>query len=387
MKISIEEIKEKVKSNVGGDPFADPISWELIEKRIPPELWKLLIDPSGAAGFLRELPLIFPADKFGGDTDDHKCWERIGNFYKNQNRLHEGIAIYLSLYNQFLKAQEITGERIRKGTPLVWISDCYSAMGFLVLAKRCLMLSLCENAIHEKGKVPPETTGTYWRLVIRHGLPDAEVSRYAAIAYDLSEKHKNETFFPEWIVQEFDKDWITEIPSANEAGVYIANTIYIRKLMDNLGEGKGEVLERLTEYILSCIPGCRATRGQRTKSTDYDIICSMDGFEVDFRSEFGRHFVCECKDWENAADFTAFAKFCRVLDSVKSKFGILFSKSGISGEGKTIYAEREQVKVFQDRGMIIIVINLNDIQHVADGGNFINLLRKKYEAVRLDLST
>ena len=85
-------------------------------------------------------------------------------------------------------------------------------------------------------------------------------------------------------------------------------------------------------------------------------------------------------------DFTTFAKFCRVLDSVKSRFGILFSKSGISGEGKTIYAEREQLKVFQDRGMIIIVINHNDIQHVANGGNLINLLRKKYEAVRLDLN-
>ena len=120
-------------------------------------------------------------------------------------------------------------------------------------------------------------------------------------------------------------------------------------------------------------------------STDYDIVCSMEGFDVDFRSELGRYFVCECKDWNKPADFTAMAKFCRVLDSVKSKFGIMFSREGISGAGHTRYAEREQLKVFQDRGMVIIVIDEEDLRKVAGGTNFAKILRKKYERVRLDL--
>ena len=111
----------------------------------------------------------------------------------------------------------------------------------------------------------------------------------------------------------------------------------------------------------------------------------MEGFEVDFRSEFGRYFVCECKDWNKPADFTTFAKFCRVLDSTKSKFGIIFSKRGISGEKTAKDAGREQLKVFQDRGMVIIVVDENDLQKVAKGTNFINILRQKYERVRLDL--
>jgi hypothetical protein len=112
----------------------------------------------------------------------------------------------------------------------------------------------------------------------------------------------------------------------------------------------------------------------------------MEGFEVDFRSEFGRYFLCECKDWGNPADITAMAKFCRILDSIKSRFGILFSKSGISGTGQTKDAEREQLKVFQDRGMVIVVINQKDLEKVANGMNFIKLLRDKYENVRLDLA-
>ncbi len=41
--------------------------------------------------------------------------------------------------------------------------------------------------------------------------------------------------------------------------------------------------------------------------------------------------------------------------------------------------------MFQDRGAIIIVVNRDDIQKVADGADFIVMLRDKYERVRLDL--
>jgi len=84
-------------------------------------------------------------------------------------------------------------------------------------------------------------------------------------------------------------------------------------------------------------------------------------------------------------DFTTIAKFCRVLDSAKCRSGILFSREGISGEGETRDAEREQLKVFQDRGMAILVVDQSDLDAVAAGENLIVMLRKKYEQVRLDL--
>ncbi len=79
------------------------------------------------------------------------------------------------------------------------------------------------------------------------------------------------------------------------------------------------------------------------------------------------------------------AKFCRVLDSTKAKFGILFSSSGLSGQGRSKDAEREQLKIFQDRGIIIVVITRADLESVAAGRNLISLLRERYEAVRLDV--
>ena len=179
--------------------------------------------------------------------------------------------------------------------------------------------------------------------------------------------------------------WLTELPASQEALTYWSNALYVKHLLLHLGDGTGEALELLAEYLMSCMPGCRIRRRQRSGSTDYDIVCAMEGFDVDIRSELGRYFVCECKDWSRSADFTVLAKFCRVLDSTKSRFGVLFSKNGISGTGKTEFAEREQLKVFQDRGIVIVVLTLNDLESVASGGNLISLLRKQYEIVRLDL--
>jgi hypothetical protein len=79
------------------------------------------------------------------------------------------------------------------------------------------------------------------------------------------------------------------------------------------------------------------------------------------------------------------AKFCRVLDSSKAKFGILLSKNGISGVARTTDAAREQLKVYQDRGIVVVVLSLEDLGSIAEGASLIALLRKRYEAVRLDL--
>jgi hypothetical protein len=248
------------------------------------------------------------------------------------------------------------------------------------------MLTLCEDAIRGDGYVSSEGTGIYFRLVWEYGLSDEELRRYSTQIFDIYKANSAAARFPEWILQELDQDWMREFTSPKEAFIYAANVYYIKWLVAQGGDKSGEILERLAEYILSCIPGCRTQRRRTSESTDYDIVCSMEGLNVDFRSEFGRCFVCECKDWESPADFTTMAKFCRVLDSTKSRFGILFSRSGISGAAGTKYAAREQLKVFQDRGMVIVVVDIKDITKLSNGENFLNMLRAKYEGVRLDLA-
>jgi hypothetical protein len=191
--------------------------------------------------------------------------------------------------------------------------------------------------------------------------------------------------FPERVLVELDQEWMVEVPSLWELNIWKSNMIYIRHLLSYLGSDKGKSLEYLAHYLLSLIPGCRAYLRKPSKSTDYDVVGLLEGPSLDFRSELGRYLVCECKDWRKPADFTTLAKFCRVLDSVKSRFGILFSREGITGTGKSKDAEREQYKVFADRGIVIVVVTKNDLDRVATGANFLSMLRMKYEEIRLDL--
>ncbi len=176
------------------------------------------------------------------------------------------------------------------------------------------MLTLCEDALEEQGIVPPNTTGVYFRLVWRQGLLHDELQRYARQFFDLAQKMPKKALFPEALLQRLDSEWLTELPSRREISSYRVNTRYVHYLLSQRGRGSGEELELLAEYLMSCMPGCRTRRRQRSRSTDYDIICAMEGPDVDFRSELGRYFVCECKDWSSPADFTAMAKFCRVLE-------------------------------------------------------------------------
>jgi hypothetical protein len=356
-----------------------------LRQKLPSELFSLLQKRDGHAVLLKKLPEAFPPETVITITSEQRAWELTGLHYLYSSKLDIALSIFTALYEHMFTAQEIKGERFHKGMPCIWISDCYWEMGFTILAKRYLMLSLCENAISEQGEVSPEKVGYYYRLVWKHGLPDVELRSYVRQVYASWEQSEKDVFFPEWYLQDLDKNWMTAFPSPKEGAAYAVNTQYVRYLISKLGEPTGKILERLADYLLSCMPGCRTTRRQKSHSTDYDIICSMEGFEVDFRSEFGRYFVCECKDWDKTADFTTMAKFCRVLDSVKARFGVLFAKRGISGENKTRNAEREQLKVFQDRGTVIVVIDENDLGKVAEGANFINILRTKYERVRLDL--
>jgi hypothetical protein len=368
------------------DKQQEPEWLQELRQLADPRWMELLENPGGAAVLINELPSTLSAERVAEyGTDERRVWELIGLFYRAQQRWYDAIAIYSSMYDHFLDLQASSGVRVHKGMPLLWLADCYFFLGFATLSKRYLMLTLVEDAITMKGDVDPIRTGSYFRLAWRHGLTDNEIKRYSQRAYRIGEIHAVETMFPEWVLQELDQDWIVEVPSPNEASYYTANKLYIKHLIDGLGESTGKVLERLAEYILSCMPGCKTSRRNRTESTDYDVVCSLHGPDIDFRSELGRYFVVECKDWKDPVDFSSFAKFCRVLDSVKSRFGIIFSKHGITGEEQSSNAEREQLKVFQDRGMVIIVVNETDLNYVSGGGNFIALLKIKYEKVRLDL--
>lgn len=313
-------------------------------------------------------------------------WSHFGVLLMLQRKLYQAIEVFDALYAGFLDCQSSAGKRYHKGLPLFHISQCYRALGRMVHAKRYMMLTLCEDAVSGKGNLAIEKTGSYGVLAWNYGLTGQQIQGYVKQAWAIFKKNKNEAATPEWILQQFDQQWKTEIPSDQEAGTYHITKHYCKHLIRQLGRGDGKALEWLAQYLVGAMPGCRAYRRSRTFSTDHDVVASVEGPIGDFRSELGRYFVCECKDRKkHKATFSDVAKFCRVLDSVKAKFGVIFSPNGLTGEQEAENADREILKIYQDRGIVIVVVNREDLDHVANGANFISLLREKYEVIRLDL--
>jgi hypothetical protein len=280
--------------------------------------------------------------------------------------------------------QQILGQRKHKGTPLVRISEIHAFMGHPLLAKRYLMLTLCEDAISTGGKIPIDNTGSYFRAVWQHGISDEDFHRYANDAWTASNPDTEAMRFPEWALQELDQNWMTEYASTVEASLYLVNTAYCGWLLSKLGTGDGKALERLAHYLLNCIPGFRAKMRMRTHSTDYDVYCAIEGPMYDFRSELGRYFICECKDWKSPADVTAILKFSSILRAAKCRFGVIFSRYGITGQGDLENAKRELLKL-KEGGIIVLIITECDLQELAKGANFFSMVRDQYERRHLDL--
>ena len=347
----------------------------------------LLGKADGAARITEWLTRAIKDDDFLPYGPNASVWHALGNHFRLNGRPLEALGVIRGLYEKMLAAQASCGQWLSKSTPLVIMADCHQELGQPVHARRYLMMTLIEEAI-PRGEVGADGT-VYDRLVGMRGLSEEQFARYADEAHRLFSTDEARGRFPEWILQNLDQEWMCEYPSDREAMTYIVSRGYMGDLLTRMVEAEdvsdGEALEETAQYILSMVPGCRAQRRQRTFSTDYDVAGALEGDLPDFRSELGRYFVCECKDWARPADVTTILKFCRVLDAAKCRFGIIFSRCGISGEDSALHAAREQLKYFQDRGTVIVVVGKADLDRCAEGANFITLLRDKYETVRLDL--
>jgi len=353
---------------------------------LPAELRGLLGRRDGAARLADVLPRTLAGAAVADGSPMGRAWELFGWYYYQSGRYAEALLLFRLLYEQQLASQQSSGgQRIAKGTAMCWISDCHRFLQHPACARRYIMLTLVEEAINGGGNIVPESGGLYHRVVWFFGMPDYRVHAYVSQCWQIAQEHPGSSLHPEWVLQELDQEWMVDTPAPEEAMTYELSSGYAKWLLGQLGEGDGKQLERLAHYMVSCIPGCRARMRLRTRSTDYDVAGVLDGHGVDFRSELGRYFICECKDWSKPADVTRVLKLCRVLDAAKCRFGVIFSRKGITGRRATMDAAREQLKYFQDRGTAIVVVDESDLGRCADGANFITLLRGKYEAIRLDL--
>ena len=250
----------------------------------PAEVLKILPSPDSLAILIQTLTSRFSPTTVISGIQEQRTWELVGLVYRDLGRHYEALSVFKELYYHMLKGQQETSARCHKGTPLCWMSDCYLALGYPLMSLRYLMLTLVEDAITTHGqRISPQQTGVYWRLVFRGWLSEDHLNRYAGRFYALYNSDPNEALFPESVLQKLDDNsWITWGPTPSEAGIFDVNVHYLQYLMARLGDGSGKILEHLAEYLLACMPGCRTARRLESDSTDYDVVCAMEGLEERF---------------------------------------------------------------------------------------------------------
>lgn len=216
-----------------------------LSKHIPEKLWPIIDLRDGASQLIELLKEMYPPETISAPGYEQQAWEYIGLYYRDIGLLYQAIIVINALYERMLDYQIKKGDRIHKGMPLVWLKDFHFMLDHPATAKRYAMLTLCEDAIEDKGKVNIEGGGIYFRLSFEHGMPDSNIFSYAEQMYEIYNTNPRDGIYPEWILQDLDNNWIIEYPSHREPYLYVPSRIYIRHLFAKIGESSGKIFERL----------------------------------------------------------------------------------------------------------------------------------------------
>ncbi|MBL0187528.1 MAG: hypothetical protein IPP97_17485 [Candidatus Obscuribacter sp.] len=299
------------------------------------------------------------------------------------------------MYEKQLLAPKKGAHWVWKAKTLVLLSDRFLKRDWYWHSRRFAMLALMDESRLWNGKVGPNHS-SFIQLTLTHAIPSKKIHSLAKQASQHTRKLPALTQFPEAMLLSIDESWKSPTVNPTEANEFFISSTYLKHLCNSMEQIRkqkkkgwkqksGRLFEHIARYLLSLIPGVRTAGNIMVAgtATDFDVLCSWEGFRVNFLQECTSYFVAECKCYTDPIAFSIIAKFARILDEVRCNFGILFTLTGITGQGKMANAEAEQQFLYLNRGVCILIVTLKDILSVAAGENFFEMLRSKYEAVRV----
>ena len=149
---------------------------------------------------------------------------------------------------------------------------------------------------------------------------------------------------------------------------------------------QGDALEELAAYLLGHIAGCFPVQSVSTMDFETDLVVrnlarvTMPALDV-----LGRYFLVECKNWAGAVGTPGAAYFANRVRYCRANTGILFAKSGITGEGTTHVGDARFTlhRSFSHDGIVIAVIDQKDLEGLVGRKETpLQLLLRKHDEVR-----
>jgi hypothetical protein len=154
---------------------------------------------------------------------------------------------------------------------------------------------------------------------------------------------------------------------------------------------KGKNLEDVATYLFLLIPGLIPIRNciDESDTHEFDIVIRNLTMNTNLITDlFGRHFLVECKNWENPIGVQEVGYFLYRMQLTHSNFGVIFASNGITG-GKTQdkAANNSLHKAFHEIGKTCIVIKNEDLEKLSNyEKNFRSLLLERIEQLRFGSS-
>jgi Restriction endonuclease len=150
---------------------------------------------------------------------------------------------------------------------------------------------------------------------------------------------------------------------------------------------KGKALESLAKFLFDSVPSLHCKyRNLRTRSSEIDLVIeySRSNMAIPLFDELGRYCLVECKNWSKPVGVGSVRDFMGKLDKCKIKFGIIFSRNGVTGVDSGVDALREIQSRYDRDGVYVLVFSLEELKDISNSTNFCDALDSKADGLRFD---
>jgi len=331
------------------------------------------------------------------EPDDTDAWNTLkvalGKLLE-QGQLHQASGLTVWYYHHICRKQEEAGRRFHKGSTAyqaglisLQLRQPHEALWFVVLAFIEDILSNLETP--ENALSAPAAR----RLRTAFAVPLTALAEIAEAVRNAHEQDDSLSWYPEALAINLELQRLLPTPFAVGTNALPLNRHFLTLLHERLEEpgipatAAGDRLEYLAAYLLKTLPGAHVVSKSRTPDHEIDLIITQrtphNSYLLDV---LGRAFIVECKNWNVPAGVEALNHFVSKMRFHKCTCGILFSKSGISGEGDAAalrFAQLTQLRWFHQDGCAVLAVSGDDIGSLLERStSFGELLLDKYEHLR-----
>lgn len=156
---------------------------------------------------------------------------------------------------------------------------------------------------------------------------------------------------------------------------------------------KGNKLEDLVTFIFENLNIFEVFKNRRSSTNEIDLVIRLTDIGM-LAKKYGLFpfdnvsiFNVECKNYNKKIDVTWVGKFYSLLSTCSQRFGLIFSKKGFTSKSKWTDAKGLVKKILLKDGIYILDINLKHLKDLANGKNFLDIIRDEKDALDLDINS